>query len=64
MARTPYPPGHRGCAGDPGCPYRIPEPLAKLGWTVCPWHRELATVHPNSEYRTLALAATGAADEH
>lgn len=39
---TAFPSGFVGCAGDPGCPYRIPIHLAKLGWTRCPWHAELS----------------------
>lgn len=40
--QTPLPPGYVVCAGDPGCPYRIPAHYAAAGHTHCPWHAELA----------------------
>lgn len=42
---TPPPPATIPCAGDPGCPYRIPTHLARGGRAVCPWHTELAIHH-------------------
>lgn len=54
---TAITPGYRPCAGDPGCPYRLP---ADRPDTVCPWHHELAAAYDrHSEYRDIALAAAG-----
>lgn len=38
QAATPLPVGFRRCAGDCGCPFRIPVWREE---TLCPWHAQL-----------------------